>query len=97
MRFDPARLQFMQAVEVPLAPDEATVGLDIRVVGNDSGEKVGALAGCLVAGCLVAGCLVAGCLVAGCMTYWWFLSGGLVAARWLLAAGLLLPSGSCAS
>lgn len=41
MRFDPGRLQFMKAGEIPLAPDAAAVGLDIRVVGNDSGEKVG--------------------------------------------------------
>lgn len=40
MRFDPSRLQFMAAAEIPLAPDAAAVGLDIRVVGNDSGEKV---------------------------------------------------------
>jgi hypothetical protein len=31
----------MAAAEIPLAPDAAAVGLDIRVVGNDSGEKVG--------------------------------------------------------
>lgn len=54
LRFDPSRLQFMEVSEVPLAPEGATVGLDIRVVGNDSGEKVrarggvGALAGCHV-------------------------------------------------
>ena len=29
-----------QVGEVPLAPEAASVGLDIRVVGNDSGEKV---------------------------------------------------------
>ena len=29
-----------QLYEVPLAPEGASVGLDIRVVGNDSGEKV---------------------------------------------------------
>ncbi len=40
LRFDPSRLQFMDVGEVPLAPEGATVGLDIRVVGNDSGEKV---------------------------------------------------------
>lgn len=39
-RFDPTKLQFMELREVPLAPQEAAVGLDIRVVGNDSGEKV---------------------------------------------------------
>lgn len=30
----------MEVSEVPLAPQAAAVGLDIRVVGNDSGEKV---------------------------------------------------------
>jgi hypothetical protein len=40
-RFDPSRLQFMTVGEVPLAPEAAAVGMDIRVVGNDSGEKVG--------------------------------------------------------
>lgn len=40
VRFDPSQLQFMDVGEVPLAPEGATVGLDIRVVGNDSGEKV---------------------------------------------------------
>ena len=41
MRFDPAGLHFMKVQEVPLAPDAASVGLEIRVIGNDSGEKVG--------------------------------------------------------
>ena len=40
LRFDPGRLQYMDVDEVPLAPEAAVVGLDIRVVGNDSGEKV---------------------------------------------------------
>ena len=31
---------YRQVGEIPLAPEEAAVGLDIRVVGNDSGEKV---------------------------------------------------------
>ncbi len=39
--FDPAELHFMALGEIPLAPEAAAVGLDIRVVGNDSGEKVG--------------------------------------------------------
>ena len=30
----------MQYEEIPLAPEAAMVGLEIRVVGNDSGEKV---------------------------------------------------------
>lgn len=32
LRFDPSRLQFMALQEVPLAPEAAAVGLDIRVV-----------------------------------------------------------------
>jgi hypothetical protein len=40
LRFEPSKLQFMQVLEVPLAPEAAAVGLEIRVVGNDSGEKV---------------------------------------------------------
>lgn len=40
LKFDPSQLQFMSLGEIPLAPEAAAVGLDIRVVGNDSGEKV---------------------------------------------------------
>jgi S1-C subfamily serine protease len=39
-RFDPADLRHMELVELPLYPQGAQVGAEIRVVGNDAGEKV---------------------------------------------------------
>ncbi|KAK2981516.1 hypothetical protein RJ640_030978 [Escallonia rubra] len=38
-RYDPSAIQFLSYDEIPLAPKAACVGLEIRVVGNDSGEK----------------------------------------------------------
>lgn len=39
-RYDPGAIQFLSYEEIPLSPEAACVGLEIRVVGNDSGEKV---------------------------------------------------------